>query len=218
MGGFGRRWTSSAQQSDIDSDYRRDMATNGVHQEARGRDGGVFETLRTRSRGSRRDVAGDASPMGGRSSSSAREEERRKVLEMEAQHQAGRRVAGGPVSRSASRVSRLGPPQSGGVVVRTRPLSDDRDSQYSGHSSSSAMRGREPPPRQAASSVGGVGSRFDQNRLNKVKRSTSNATASAGARIINRKKLPGSVTSSCPRSKETDRPEYNRRVRFKAGR
>ena len=47
MGDFGRRW--SAHQSDIDSDYRRELATSGgngvLHQEARGRDGGGSSIL-----------------------------------------------------------------------------------------------------------------------------------------------------------------------------
>ena len=46
MGDFGRRW--SAHQSDIDSDYRRELATSGggiLHQEARARDGGSSSIL-----------------------------------------------------------------------------------------------------------------------------------------------------------------------------
>ncbi len=137
----------------------------------------------------------DASPSVGRSSSSAREEERRKVLEMEAAHARrgshGGVVAGGggaAVGRSTSRASRATAPAGGGrpVVVRSRPLSDERDSQYSGYSSSSAK-------------PGGPGA-VQQQRLARIKRSTSNATtAGVGPRFAPggpRKKLPASLTSS----------------------
>ena len=144
----------------------------------------------------------------GRSPSSAREEERRKVLEIEEERLRREREIqlrrgasnAGQVNRSASRASRVG----GGQVLGPRSKSktmvavDDHDSQYSGHSSSTSVMRKEP--------VGGAPikvNRFDQNRIGgRVKRSTSNATnttvASSGARreIINRKKMPGSVTSS----------------------
>ncbi len=170
MGEFGRRWTSSAHPSDIDSDYRRDLATSG-HQEARGRDGGG--TFRR------------SSPSVGRSSSSAREEERRKVLEIE--REMARRGGSQQVGRSTSRASRGTGRQQ--VIVRTRPMSqDDRDSQYSGHSSSSAKHRFEHPQNGA--------------RLARIKRSTSNATSAGvnggGPRVVqqHRKKLPASLTSS----------------------
>merc|ERR1719412_3013721 len=43
LGEFGRRWAAT-NHSDIDSDYRRELANSGVglHQEARTRDGGQY--------------------------------------------------------------------------------------------------------------------------------------------------------------------------------
>ena len=201
MGDFGRRWTTHA--SDIDSDYRREMATSGsgLHTEARVRGG------------SRANLVGDDEAV------TTREEEHRKVLqieeerlrrEREAQHL--RQAAGSrPVSRSASRATNVS--TANGGVPRTahvqpagprgfrpaRHLFDDHESQYSGHSSSSTMlRGKD---------VGGGAklSRYDQHRVGgRVRRTASNATNTAGnvaamhgaRREINRKKMPGSLTSS----------------------
>ena len=158
--------------------------------------------------------------MGRSGSSSAREEERRKVLEIEEERlrlaQIRRGSGGIPggaagVGRSGSRASRTAGAAASGsarpVVVRTRPLSDDRDSQYSGHSSSSAKP------------VSGVG-RFEQGgRLARVKRSTSNAThngvgvagprvTGAAAPVPGRKKLPASLTSSL-NSSESENVQHN---------
>lgn len=199
----GRRW--SAAQSDLESDYRRDLATSGLHHEARGRDGGGVGgggsiaginsgTLRKRSLERRRDSG--ASPVG-RASSSAREEERRKVLEIEEERLRREREVqlrrNAAIGRSNSRVNRVGMISQGlGPKSRSRQLLDDHDSQYSGHSSSSAMRkdpikvNRVEPP----------------NRIIRVKRNPSNAASANGAlnsgvrSTLNRKKMPGSVTSS----------------------
>ncbi len=203
LGEHERRWASSTHHStDIDSDYRRELATSGgFHQEARGRDGAVFRRHRAPVAA---EVASDSSPVPtARSSGSAREEERRKVLEIEEERlrrerevQQLRRAGGGVgIGRSTSRV---GP----------RIVKADNDSQYSGHSSSSAVR-REP----SGAGPGG-GGRFDPNKLARIKRSTSNATnassrvnstTAGGVRreLLNRKKLPGSVTSSV-NSSESD--------------
>lgn len=143
----------------------------------------------------------DASPIGGRSS---REEERRKVLEIEEERlrrerevQLRRGVASAQIARSASRAGSQ--VRSGGVAKVNRGVIDaDHESQYSGHSSSSAIR-KEPK---------GI-NRYDQLRMGRVKRSTSNANSAVmgGAngvrREINRKKLPASVTSSL-NSSESD--------------
>ena len=148
----------------------------------------------------------DASPGPGiRASSAAREEERRKVLEIEEEQRLRRErevqlrrgnVTSGPgISRANSRASRTtantatvipGAPRSrsrgGGVLPQ-----DEIDSQFSGHSSSSALR--------PATEGGGVPklSRYDQHRIASrgVRRSASNAN-----RVIGNKKIPGSVTSS----------------------
>ena len=99
---------------------------------------------------------------------------------------------GNVIGRTGSRASRsgtlLGP--------KNRPkqqLPDEQESQYSGHSSSSALR--------KDNSIGKL-NRFDQGRIGRVKRSTSNVNRDggpvgvAGARREIRKKIPGSVTSS----------------------
>jgi hypothetical protein len=155
--------------------------------------------------------------------STTREEERRKVLEIEEERIRREReaqIARRPVSRSASRATSAA---AGSRTAHVQPAGPrgfrparhlvpdlDHDSQYSGHSSSSAMhviRKDQSPAGQA-----GVNkmSRFDQHRVGvgRVKRSTSNATNNGGVvlgnaaamhgarREINRKKMPGSLTSS----------------------
>ena len=69
---FGRRWNGNGANSttDMDSDYRRDMAgLTTMHHEARGRDGGAggASTLqrRQRVRGRPGDSSADASPVAG---------------------------------------------------------------------------------------------------------------------------------------------------------
>ena len=127
MGEFGRRWTAATPHSDIDSDYRRDLATNsgsGLHQEARSRDGGAgghgmtsYSSAGRLSRGSSKNNVREEADIILRSttdlersnSNSAREEERRKVLEIEGvirQPPQGQLRAN--VTRSASRASRTG--------------------------------------------------------------------------------------------------------------
>ncbi|XP_059089545.1 uncharacterized protein LOC131885497 isoform X2 [Tigriopus californicus] len=200
----GRRWTAA--QSDLESDYRRDLATSGLHHEARGRDGGGggggggsiaginSGTLRKRSLDRRRDSG--ASPVG-RASSTAREEERRKVLEIEEERLRREREVqlrrNAAIGRSNSRVNRAGLTSQGlGPKSRSRQLLDDHESQYSGHSSSSAMR-KDPIK---------VNRVEPHNRIIRVKRNPSNAASANGAlnggarSTLNRKKMPGSVTSS----------------------
>ena len=259
MGGsnFGRRWTG-AHHSDIDSDYRREMATaNGgtgstigsavpptgsLHTEARGRGGsrsnlmhapddpdmishgpGDVDQLDSVDIGSRHGEGGGLE----RSQSSAREEERRKVLQIEEERIRREReaqLARRPVSRSASRATSAGATNRTAHVQPAGPrgfrparhlVADmDHDSQYSGHSSSSAMHVvRKDQPGGMLNGQNGASkfSRFDQQRVGvgRVRRSTSSATNNNGGNVlgnvaamhgarreINRKKMPGSLTSS----------------------
>ena len=116
----------------------------------------------------------------------SREEERRKILELE------RRAGGGQprpvsVSRSSSRVTnKLVPGKSGPKSVSQRLLNTEteNESQYSGHSSASVKRP--------------VGPRYNTGpgAGNRIKRTGSSATTSSARQVISRKKMPGSVTSS----------------------
>ena len=210
--------------------------TSSLHNEARGR-GGSRSNLMTPPDDPADMITahdlGDVDQMGPggsgleRSQSTAREEERRKVLQIEEERIRREReaqLARRPVSRSASRATSAGGANRTAHVQPAGPrgfrparhlIADlDHDSQYSGHSSSSAM----PPPhvmRKDQSPGGGVGpsklSRFDQHRVGvgRVRRSTSSATNNMGGNVlgnaaaihgarreINRKKMPGSLTSS----------------------
>ena len=157
-----------------------------------------------------------------RSQSTAREEERRKVLQIEEERIRREReaqLARRPVSRSASRATSAGAASRTAHVQPAGPrgfrparhlVGDlDHDSQYSGHSSSSAMH---VIRKDLPGSQPGINkmSRFDQHRVGvgRVKRTTSSAANNAGnvlgpaaamhgaRREINRKKMPGSLTSS----------------------
>jgi len=113
----------------------------------------------------------------------SREEERRKIIELEEDRRKKELGAVG-AQRSGSRVTKL----MGGRLRPSKSLGPDteNESQYSGHSSSS-MRKDQPPPK----------GRYTPNSNLRVKRTPSNATSTGGARIaINRKKMPGSLTSS----------------------
>ena len=211
MGEFGRRWTAATPHSDIDSDYRRDLATSstGLHQEARSRDGGQVTSSWTGgrlSRGSSKNNVREEADIILRSttdlersnSNSAREEERRKVLEIEGVIRQPQTQLRANVTRSASRASRTAQINNAGPrgykpgVPRHLSADVDRESQYSGHSSSQTV----PLPGPAGSKL----NRFDQHRVGvgRVRRSTSNANAAAmgGVRqqIQQRKtKLPGKM-------------------------
>ena len=211
MGEFGRRWTAATPHSDIDSDYRRDLATSstGLHQEARSRDGGQVTSSWTGgrlSRGSSKNNVREEADIILRSttdlersnSNSAREEERRKVLEIEGVIRQPQTQLRANVTRSASRASRTAQINNAGPrgykpgVPRHLSADVDRESQYSGHSSSQTV----PLPGPAGSKL----NRFDQHRVGvgRVRRSTSNANAAAmgGVRqqIQQRKtKLPGNM-------------------------
>ena len=128
--------------SDIDSDYRRDMIAGSVHSEARARDGGhvappsIYQQAATLARDKSASRSKLDSLMRGRSTERgtnntreveisqdeveeavmSREEERRKIIELERRQAAAtaRERSAGPgsasVSRSSSRVSKLGIP------------------------------------------------------------------------------------------------------------
>ena len=204
--------------------------SGSLHNEARGRGGSRLNLLPSVDDPNMimtHDLPNDADQMVGpndsasrhgleKSHSTTREEERRKVLEIEEERLRRERetqISRRPVSRSASRATSAGAASRTAHVQPAGPrgfrparhLVPDLDhgSQYSGHSSSSAM-----PP----SSQPGINkmSRFDQHRVGvgRVKRSTSSATNNGGVvlgnaaamhgarREINRKKMPGSLTSS----------------------
>ena len=129
-------------------------------------------------------------------SNSAREEERRKVLEIEGVIRQPQGQLRANVPRSASRASRTAHVTNAGPrgykpgVPRHLSADVDRESQYSGHSSSQTV----PLPGPAGSKL----NRFDQHRVGvgRVRRSTSNANAAAMGgvrREINQRKtkLPG---------------------------
>merc|ERR1740122_736539 len=118
LGEFGRRWTAATPHSHLDSDYRRDLASSstGLHQEARSRDGGQVTSSWTGgrlSRGSSKNNVREEADIILRSttdlersnSNSAREEERRKVLEIEGVIRQPQTQLRANVTRSASRAS-----------------------------------------------------------------------------------------------------------------
>lgn len=191
----------------------------GLHQEARSRDGGLSWAGQGRlSRGSSKtNVRSEAEPELilrspsttelERSNSSTREEERRKILELEGVIRQPAPIRTG-VSRSASRASRTAHVTNAGPrgykpgVPRHLSAEIDRESQYSGHSSSQTA----PLPGPTAKL-----NRFDQHRVGvgRVRRSTSNANAAAMGgvrREINQRKtkLPGGSLTSSINSSESE--------------
>ena len=183
--------------SDVESDYRRDLITGSVHMEARTRDGGpappsIYQQAATLNR----DKSASKSKLRGRSVEKltreveisqdddedevvraplSREEERRKIIELERRNEK-RPVS---VSRSGSRVSKLmGVKTKSKVVPATET---ENESQYSGHSSSSLALKNRYNLQQAAG---------------RLKRTGSTATTGSARQVISRKKMPGSVTSS----------------------
>lgn len=146
-------------------------------------------------------------------SNSAREEERRKVLEIEGVIRQPQTQLRANVTRSASRASRTAQINNAGPrgykpgVPRHLSADVDRESQYSGHSSSQTV----PLPGPAGSKL----NRFDQHRVGvgRVRRSTSNANAAAmgGVRqqIQQRKtKLPGGSLTSSINSSESEQGSH----------
>ena len=206
--------------SDIDSDYRRDMIAGSVHSEARARDGGhvappsIYQQAATLARDKSASRSKLDSLMRGRSTERgtnntreveisqdeveeavmSREEERRKIIELERRQAAAtaRERSAGPgsasVSRSSSRVSKLGIPglKSKSRVAQLAATETENESQYSGHSGGGKGAGLKP---RYASPGAGLGA-------GRVKRTGSSATTSSARQVISRKKMPGSVTSS----------------------
>lgn len=207
------RWANG--QSDIDADYRRELATstnniNSVHMEARGRDGGappnIYQQAATLGRNQAQSTSKTKIDRVGRGKSGergmreveisqddeedemmrspttmSREEERRKIIELE-EDRRKKEIGVVGAQRSGSRVTKL----MGGRLRPSKSLDTENESQYSGHSSSS-MRKEPSAPK----------GRYTPNSNIRVKRTPSNATSTGGARIaINRKKMPGSLTSS----------------------
>jgi len=203
----GGRWGTG--QSDIEADYRRELATNSVHMEARSRDGGVappsiYQQAATLNRNKSASKTKINNLLRGKSNERitreveisqdddedeivrappalSREEERRKIIELEEER---RRKEMKPVnvSRSSSRVTKIiGAKSKGSKFVGAET---ENESQYSGHSSSSVKK--DPVI---------VKNRYNTNN-GRVKRTGSSATTSSARQVISRKKMPGSVTSS----------------------
>lgn len=203
----GGRWGTG--QSDIEADYRRELATNSVHMEARSRDGNIappsiYQQAATLNRNKSASKTKINNLLRGKSNERitreveisqdddedeivrapptlSREEERRKIIELEEER---RRKEMKPVnvSRSGSRVTKIiGAKSKGSKFVGAET---ENESQYSGHSSSSIKK--EPVL---------VKNRYNTNN-GRVKRTGSSATTSSARQVISRKKMPGSVTSS----------------------
>jgi len=203
----GGRWGTG--QSDIEADYRRELATNSVHMEARSRDGGIappsiYQQAATLNRNKSASKTKINNLLRGKSNERitreveisqdddedeivrapptlSREEERRKIIELEEERRR-KEVKPINVSRSGSRVTKIiGAKSKGSKFVGAET---ENESQYSGHSSSSVKK--DPLI---------VKSRYSSNN-NRVKRTGSSATTSSARQVISRKKMPGSVTSS----------------------
>ena len=196
-------------QADMESDYGRDLMTGSVHMEARTRDGsreggGAPPSIYQQAATLNRDKSLSRSRLSitrGRSMDKmtreveisqdddedevvraplSREEERRKIIELERRNEK-RPVS---VSRSGSRVSKLM-----GVKSKSKLLPNtetENESQYSGHSSSSIKR-----------DAVALKNRYNlQQGAGRLKRTGSTATTGSARQVISRKKMPGSVTSS----------------------
>merc|ERR1719495_918385 len=203
----GGRWGTG--QSDIEADYRRELATNSVHMEARSRDGGIappsiYQQAATLNRNKSASKTKINNLLRGKSNERitreveisqdddedeivrapptlSREEERRKIIELEEERRR-KEVKPINVSRSGSRVTKIiGAKSKGSKFVGAET---ENESQYSGHSSSSVKK--DPLI---------VKSRYSSNN-HRVKRTGSSATTSSARQVISRKKMPGSVTSS----------------------
>merc|ERR1719430_3126775 len=200
------RWAGG--QSDIEADYRQQLATNSVHMEARGRSGEVSQvpsiyqqaaTLNRKKSGSKTQVDG---LVRGRShersvreveisqddeedevvrqqpTSLSRDEERRKIIELEEERRR-KEMKPGNVSRSGSRVSKI----MGGKLKGSRLAGGGGETETDAQSKYSGH-----------SAPNLMKSRYNSN--GRVKRTGSSATTSSARQIISRKKMPGSLTSS----------------------
>ncbi|CAB4063953.1 unnamed protein product [Lepeophtheirus salmonis] len=200
----GRRYISGSGNSDLDSDYRRELATQSSRPPSTlnrsKKNEGSTSNLTTKSLDrryrERHPIPGEIKR---KLSPPSREEERRKVLEIERIHrqttqqqqqeqQIIQQQRSTP-SRSGSRLGRV----LGLGSKKTRHLSSDGDSQYTGG-------GRGSPPKGSVSSTSRSNSvpkinRYDQN-IRGVKRNSSSSHVGVRREIHNRKKIPGSLTSS----------------------
>jgi len=204
----GGRWGTG--QSDIEADYRRELATNSVHMEARSRDGGIappsiYQQAATLNRNKSASKTKIDNIVRGKSNeritreveisqdddedeivkappSLSREEERRKIIELEEERRRKEMKPANNVSRSGSKVTKMIGAKSKGP--RHLGAETENESQYSGHSSSSVKK-------DAVLAK----TRYNTNN-GRVKRTGSSATTSSARQVISRKKMPGSVTSS----------------------
>jgi len=112
----------------------------------------------------------------------SREEERRKIIELEEERRR-KEMRNGNVSRSGSRASRVANSKLKGTKFNGTTETEN-ESQYSGHSSSSIQKDQSS-----------VKNRFNSTN-GRIKRTGSTATSGSARQIISRKKMPGSVTSS----------------------
>jgi len=204
----GGRWGTTGQ-SDIEADYRRELATNSVHMEARSRDGGIappsiYQQAATLNRNKSASKTKIDNIVRGKSNeritreveisqdddedeivkappSLSREEERRKIIELEEERRRKEIKPVNNVSRSGSKVTKMIGAKSKGPK---HGAETENESQYSGHSSSSVKK-------DAVLAK----TRYNTNN-GRVKRTGSSATTSSARQVISRKKMPGSVTSS----------------------
>jgi len=197
------RWPGG--QSDIETDYRQQMATNSVHMEARGRSGEMAAQVSTiyqqaatlnknkspsktkldslaRGRSHDRSVReveisqdDDEDEVVRAPTNLSREDERRKIIELEEERRR-KEIRSGNVARSGSRGSKSVGGKTKGPRLGSGDTETDAQSQYSGHSAPNLK------------------SRYSSN--GRVKRTGSGATTNSARQMISRKKMPGSLTSS----------------------
>jgi len=202
---------------DVDTDYRRELI-GSVHSEARGRDGGgrvgglsrgevggegagappppsIYQQAASLTRRQVEISQDDEEEEVVRSPVSlAREEERRKILQLEED-----RRAKGQTSRSNSRVTKII-----GLKPRTKSADTENESQYSGHSSSSVRKDGSAKQHHHRHSSANSGNRVKRNGSTATNASTATAATTVitntngNGRPVNgrSRKMPGSVTSS----------------------
>ena len=197
-------------QSDIEADYRQQLATNSVHMEARGRSGEVTQvpsiyqqaaTLNRKKSGSKTQV--DGGLVRGRSHersmrnveisnddeedevvrqqpTTMSRDEERRKIIELEEERRRKEMKPGNVSRSGSRVSKI----MGGKLKGSRLAGGGGGETET--DAQSQYSGHSAPNLMK--------SRYNSN--GRVKRTGSSATTSSARQIISRKKMPGSLTSS----------------------
>jgi hypothetical protein len=116
----------------------------------------------------------------------SREEERRKIIELEEDRRRKEIRLAGAQRTGSSRVTKLIGNKIKGPSNKFISPDTENESQYSGHSTSSLRKDPGAPK-----------GRYAPNSNIRVKRTGSTAASTGGARhAINRKKMPGSLTSS----------------------